>query len=434
MSSGPHPLLAASVCALLFGPACSEPSSTPAPVPEARVDVEATVDAATVLDSSLVESAVDVSSEEEELLRVLGYVSSEPIHDQSGVAIHDREMIQPGWNLYVTQAGREARLIDMQGETVHVWHDTQLSERERTLGVRHRFPPWWRTVHLFPNGDLLAQTDYGSIARLDWDSKLVWLHRARTHHDFDIRDDGHIYVLTSEPNEVDGFAGRIAEDFVVELDPEGRERKKVSIPQALLRGRQFETLEELQQYQRKTKSLAATDPLHVNSLEILHGGGADDVPELQEGRILISLPTIGRVAVLDFDARQVVWTQKGGFHLQHDPSLLANGNLLLFDNKGLAPERSRVLEIDPATGSAVWSHGAGDSPPFYSECCGRVYRLANGNTLIVDAKSARAFEVTSDHRTVWEFKSPHERQGKVAILTDLLRLPIDESLLEEHSR
>src|SRR3546814_1398300 len=56
-----------------------------------------------------------------------------------------------------------------------------------------------------PNGDLIVQFEtYGDtpwgygIARLDKDSNVVWRYLGRSHHDFDIAEDGRIYTLTHE--------------------------------------------------------------------------------------------------------------------------------------------------------------------------------------------------------------------------------------------
>src|SRR3546814_19425069 len=56
-----------------------------------------------------------------------------------------------------------------------------------------------------PNGDLIVQFEtYGDTpwgygrARLDKDSNVVWRYLGRSHHDFDIAEDGRIYTLTPE--------------------------------------------------------------------------------------------------------------------------------------------------------------------------------------------------------------------------------------------
>ena len=125
-----------------------------------------------------------------------------------------------------------------------------------------------------------------------------------------------------------------------------------------------------------------------------------------------------------------MWSLKGTFRSQHDPTMLANGHMLIFDNRGLDDGRSRVLEINPVTGEEMWSHGATESQAFYSKCCGRVARLPNGNTLVVVSKDGRAFEIDENHQIVWEFRSPENLLGNVALLNDLLRLPVNATLFE----
>jgi hypothetical protein len=52
------------------------------------------------------------------------------------------------------------------------------------------------------------------------------------------------------------------------------------------------------------------------------------------------------VFVVDPKTEQVVWGSSADFEKPHDPQVLPNGNLLLFDNLGGSPKRgsSRMLE------------------------------------------------------------------------------------------
>src|SRR5690606_36181070 len=103
----------------------------------------------------------------------------------------------------------------------------------------------------------------------------------------------------------------------------------------------------------------------------------------------------------------------------------------LFDNLGGRDPRigrSRVLEIDPATGAVTWSYEGTVKTPFQSDTCGSCQRMPNGNTVITESDHGRAFEVTRDGEIVWEFVSPHragERNELIATLFELIRLPPD---------
>src|SRR3546814_7782682 len=98
---------------------------------------------------------------------------------------------------------------------------------------------------------------------------------------------------------------------------------------------------------------------------------------------------------------------RGGWIGQHDPDVLANGNILLYDNLGGFEQsgRTRILEIDPDNGGVVWRYAGSLEQPFESEARGSQERLPNGNTLITETAGGRIFEVTRDGRIVWEFRS-----------------------------
>ena len=108
------------------------------------------------------------------------------------------------------------------------------------------------------------------------------------------------------------------------------------------------------------------------------------------------------------------------------------GNVLVFDNGGWAGygapngvsrygaanrrrDYSRVLEFDPVTLELVWQYTpaeAGhveplDSYKFYSPFFSSAQRLPNGNTLVTEGCNGRIFEITGEHKTVWEYVTPY---------------------------
>jgi hypothetical protein len=91
---------------------------------------------------------------------------------------------------------------------------------------------------------------------------------------------------------------------------------------------------------------------------------------------------------------------------------LDNGNILLFDNNS-KPHGSRALEFPIEDGAEFWEHPPGTAEDkFYSNCCGTLQRLPNGNTLIGITGSGRIIEVTPDHEIVWEFINPARTKTK----------------------
>ena len=133
------------------------------------------------------------------------------------------------------------------------------------------------------------------------------------------------------------------------------------------------------------------------------------------------------VAVLDLRQRRVAWALRGDWEGIHDPSLLENGDLLLFHNAH-AERRSVVLELDPLSAQLRWRYGGTPAQEFFTHCCGTAQRLGNGNTLVTESENGRAFEVTPEGEVVWDFRSPQragERGEFVATLFELERLPAD---------
>ncbi len=131
------------------------------------------------------------------------------------------------------------------------------------------------------------------------------------------------------------------------------------------------------------------------------------------------------IAIVDLEDERVVWALSGQWHAQHQPTFLADGNLLLFDNQGHG-ELSKVIEIDPFSQEIVWSYAGTPENGFYSRTCGSNQRLENGNTLITQSNSGRAFEVTREGRIVWEYYNPArtgDQNDLIATLYELVRLP-----------
>ena len=137
----------------------------------------------------------------------------------------------------------------------------------------------------------------------------------------------------------------------------------------------------------------------------------NSVQELPDGDILASYRPTSTVLRISRKTGKILW--KLGPPMvagQHAPTLLANGNILIFDN-GVhrlddAMPYSRVIEVDPATNQIVWKYQDKPAWNFFSPRMGLAQRLPNGNTLITEASFGRFFEVTSQGKIVWEYVNP----------------------------
>jgi hypothetical protein len=95
----------------------------------------------------------------------------------------------------------------------------------------------------------------------------------------------------------------------------------------------------------------------------------------------------------------------GGFSAQHSPRILANGNLLLYDNgTSHEPQESRAVEyaldIPARTATLVWEFR--HVPAIYTPAVGGAQRLESGNTLVGFGFEGHASEVRPDGSVAWE--------------------------------
>ncbi len=364
---------------------------------------------------------VETSADAElEALEALGYVGGEtPGTGEIGVTIHDRERVAAGWNLWTSGHGPEAFLMDMEGEIHHTW---RLAFAEafpgRQVDTERPGTQYWRRVQLLPDGSLLAIFEGHGLVKVDRDSRRIWAWEGRAHHDLHVRADGTIVTLSRVPHVLPRIHPKrpVLEDFVSTLSAEGVELHRFSVLEAI----EESPHRALWQAHKK----AAGDLFHTNAIEVLDGRLADQVPAFAQGNILVSFRAFHAIAVLDPHTERAIWAATGSFRRQHDPRVLTNGHLLLFDNLG-RPRHSAVLEYDPATMALQWSWGLQPGQELFTKFCGAASRLTNGNTLISESDNGRVIEVTREGDIVWEFHNPHRAgpdQSYVAIIPELSRV------------
>lgn len=339
--------------------------------------------------------------------------------DERGTTVFKADKVQPGTTLFTAGNEQKAKLIDANGKVVHEWGLPFSQLWDNSAAVKAPQPDshvYIEKTHLYPNGDLLAlyvavgDTPWGyGLVKYDRYSNVLWKYMAHVHHDLDVTPDGRTYVLTQEISQDDlpQFphlkAPRI-DDYVAVLSPEGKELKKVRIIDVMLRSPYARLLDTVPWYIQK----GAGDYLHTNSIEILDGRGSHKLAAATPGRVLLSFREIGTIAIMDVEKEEIVWAMRGPWLRQHDPDLLANGNILLFDNQGhVGPGGiTRVIEVDPNTQEIVWTYAGTPEEPFESEVRSSQARLPNGNTLITESDGGRLFEVARNGEIVWEWINP----------------------------
>jgi hypothetical protein len=176
------------------------------------------------------------------------------------------------------------------------------------------------------------------------------------------------------------------------------------------------------------------DYFHANTLSVLGDNPlAHRDRRFKPGNILTCFRNVNQVLILEEETRRVVWSWgEGELQWPHHPSMLENGNILIFDN-GTERQYSRLVELNPVTGEIEWEYVADPPESFFTRTRGSCQRFPNGNTLVCESNNGRFFEITRDGKIVWEWLNPATTEGRRELLYRVERLPasIIEPLLKQ---
>lgn len=323
---------------------------------------------------------------------------------RTGLTALDEEKACQGHVVFTPQYGAGTTyLIDLKGTVVHKWDLPY---------------PGGEYGYLLPNGNLFYMGKVrdetwdlwprwrffkgGILLEVDWNGKVVWEHRdPYQHHDARRTSTGGAVYLNVErvPDDVaakvkGGVPGSDKDgmwaDVIVEVDADGN------------RIWEWHAIEHLD-YE--------TDVLPPNQKRTEWSHGNTVVP-LVDDQVMVSFRHISTVGIINKRSGDFLW--KLGHDVlaqQHDPSMLPNGNILIFDNGAFRINEtstySRVIEVDPKTNKIVWKYQDTPTYNFFSPHISGVRRLPNGNTLITEGAFGRMFQVTTEGEVVWEYINPH---------------------------
>jgi hypothetical protein len=339
----------------------------------------------------------------EEQMEAIGYLGeSDRSADRTGVTIYARDKAYDGLTLYLSAHDAVAYLMDMEGHELHEWRypfDKAFPDYEHEKMIRPQSMQHWRRIYMYPNGDLLAIFENIGLIKLDRDSNLLWTYAGKCHHHLQVMEDGTIYVLSNDLkfDEREGEKAWTLEPTIGIVNPDGTERDRIRILEYFQNSMYMPLLDRMQ----KTGDL-----LHFNTIEIFDGSQSHRAQIYQKGNILVSSRKLSFIAILNPEKERVEWVLKGMWQGQHEPTLLDNGNMLIFNNRK-SEGRSQVMEFNPVTQEVVWLFDGTDDDPLFTAACGMQQRLPNGNVLITETQGARVLEVTPDYEVVWEFLNHH---------------------------
>lgn len=340
---------------------------------------------------------------------------------QSGVTTWNKKKACNGYTFFTSGHAQKAFLIDMKGRIVHEWQ-ADLSDiwpaQSHLRKVVDDPVIAWRRALLMPNGDIYVViigegvTPWGyGLAKLDQHSNRIWTINDHFHHDVTLGEDGNLYALVHHISktpipDLPEVTQPYLRDSIVVLSPEGKELKRIDLLNAVVkRFKQTGELNKLYVFVYRRNG----DFLHTNTAKYIPASFADRIPEVDEGDILVSFRSMNMLAAIDPDSEEVVWTLQGPWVRQHDPDMLSNGNLLVFDNRGrefLGYDGSSIVEFDPVRQKVKWLY-TGQEVGFTSDRRGSQQTLANGNILITEAQGGRMLEITPEKERVWEWISPY---------------------------
>ena len=316
-----------------------------------------------------------------------------------GITYFNTRRAYRGITLIIPVNGRGVWLVDMLGRFVHHWD----------IGCEVYYG------ELLPNGNLLCvgKANNGPLADLegaggilleaDWDGNVVWKYQdPYLHHAFHRMRNGNTLVLKwiKVPEKI---AAR------VEGGIPDSEREGIMWGDAIQEITSEGTVVwEWIAHEHLDRDVDTMCPICPRSTWT----HANACVELPSGDILTSFMKTNTLAIIDRKSGIIKW-RWGSSELahQHSPTMLDNGNILVFDN-GLHPRDScyrccsRVLEVNQNSGKIVWCFGCGeDGHLFYSSTMSSCQRLPNGNTFICEGTWGRLFEVAPKGELVWEYVS-----------------------------
>jgi len=364
-------------------------------------------------------------------LPYLRWIQADNSIEKAGVTVYDEKKSIHGMNLYATRNKPEAFLLDMSGKVLHQW--------TATIEIGDS----WQHIEVCQNGDLLAYVSGKYLMRLDWNSNIRWVKKIRVHHDIDIKENGNIFVLARNDKIIfiHGIPVPVLADYIAVFSSKGKLLKEIPLFKFLKNKISFSRLVNIymdifchellssdffrelisQEPRFVFKHGTAFDIFHNNTVEIIDR----DIEGLcKKGDILISVREFNLIGILDLIEEKLVWIWgNNNLSRQHHPTLLKNGNILVFDN---GPDRkySRIIELDPISKKILWKYESQIPERFFSSIRGWCQRLPEENTLITESNKGRVFEITKDHSLVWEFYNPeiNEKRNERAAIYSMERI------------
>jgi len=317
----------------------------------------------------------------------------------NGLTHYEPSRAYNGYTLFAPLYGKEVYLMDMKGRFVQRWN------MPLSPGC---------DAELLPNGNLLwagkvipgPLPDFGGsgglLMEVDWEGNEVWRHEDPYH--------SHVFHRMKNGNTMTSRWEAMPDDITEKVQGglPGTERKGVMWSCGLQEVTPSnEIVWEWMSHEKLDPEIDILCPLcprdRWTNINAIH--------ELPDGNILISIRLTDTICIVDKKTGDIIWRWgPGEIAHQHNPTMLENGNILLFDNgshrKVTWGNFSRAVEMNPKTGEIVWEYRANPPGDLFTFVCGSAQRLPNGNTVMCETCMGRFLEVTPQKEIVWEYVNP----------------------------
>lgn len=322
------------------------------------------------------------------------------VYPGDGVVLSRPDKMQPGVTLLTGLFGNRLgfRMVDARGKILHDWPvDFFKIDPEE---MKYKYHALIHGTVLYPNGDIVANLDERGMVRVNKCGTVLWRDKAKTHHSIEADDDGGLWApaLGKEVKKPDFTDGQFLMDAIVRVDPvTGKETERFQLIDV------FDKSDRLG-IPRVGLAGARMDITHTNDVEPLPARMAAAFPMFAVGDILVSSRNLNLLFVIDRKTRRIKWTFSGPMQGQHDPDFQPDGTITVLDNLGRSRNAaSRILSIDPRTGTSRTLFRGSPKAPFFTPYRGKHQILDNHNILIAETDRGRAFEVTPGGEVVWSY-------------------------------
>lgn len=298
-----------------------------------------------------------------------------------------------------------AWVMDRKGRIIHSWEVDLKALTADLTGFAPGFAPGDAPQNIYPigvaitpDGGLVA-TLHGrnlfpyevGVVRIDRDGRILWKRFDNSNHFFSLDGQGRIYTPATTIKEDLTHFGRTAVDTLCDGDKVYDDSIRVYSPDGVIE-REFWMQDVFQKagYPGLFYGLRhGCDPFHVNSVAPASAAAASHLEGVEAGDLLVSVREPSTIAVLDGQTGALKRIVTGRTAAQHSAVFLADGTVLVFDNRGgdreLGGTRVARVNLDTGETETVYPRSKAQlaNGPFYADERGRLDVSADGSRALV---------------------------------------------------